>query len=381
MKRKIFKLILVTVVVLSLSVVAVAESTIVDGMEFQGQTVELTLEQAISIMLKDNITLKQAELDKEQAKVTIGENRSAISDLKNSPNAERPGSMSYNNILLLKKTNEFLEANAVRNYNATLAGLKASVEEAYYGVLNAQQAVEINKENLDIAKDLYEKTKKKYELGLVARQEVLSSEANVITAENTYKASVNALKSMKMLLNTKLGFDVMADVRLKDELTYEAPEEISIAQAVESAFANRYELKAAEFNYEKEKINMDIVAAKYTPNTFEYKKQAVNVEKAAKSFENARRNIEMEVRNNYMNMLQRYDEIKSGEKSVELAQEALKISQATYDAGMAVQTDVQKAQTALQQAKLGLANAKLNYKLAYLKFKDSISVGRISSQG
>lgn len=45
-------------------------------------------------------------------------------------------------------------------------------------MLHAQENIEISEENLIIAKELHEKTKKQLELGLVANVDVTSSELN-----------------------------------------------------------------------------------------------------------------------------------------------------------------------------------------------------------
>ncbi len=349
--------------------------------DFQGQPIELTFEKAFDIMTKDNITIIQAKLDKEAAKINIDKNESTISDLNKIPGATKEGSINYNNIKLLKLANEYLGSNAERNYQATVAGLKASLEQIYYGTLNAMRMIEINQENLNNAILLDEKTKKKFELGLAVKKDILDSEYNVILAETKLDEAVNTLKKSKMLLNEKLGYDVMSNIQLKDRLNYEEIGDLNLEETVSNALGIRYEVKSVGFAYENEKINMDITAAKYPDITFAYKEQKVKLLEAEKNLQNIKRNIEIEIRSKYLDLIQKYKEIKAGEKSVQLGEEALKITQISYDAGMAVQTDVQKAQIALQQARLGLIQTELDYKMAYLEFMDSIGVGRIEAAG
>lgn len=379
MNRKRIASVLIAALIMVSTAAASAQEENTGSMDFQGQSVELTLKKAFDIMAKDNITIIQAELDKEQAKISIDKNESTISDLNKIPGAAKEGSINYNNIQLLKMTNEYLGGHAERSYQATVAGLKAGLEQVYYGVLNASQAVEINQENLNNAKQLHEKTKQKFELGLVAKKDVLDSELNVILAETDLAESVDTLKKSKMLLNEKLGYDVMTNIQLKDRLSYEEIKDLNLEEAISGALAGRYEVKSAEFNYEAEKINMEITAAKYPEITFAYKEQKVKLLEAEKNLQSLKRNIEIEVRSNYLDLVQKFKEIKAGEKSVQLAEEALKIIQVSYDVGLAIQTDVQKAQIALQQSKLGLIQAGLDYKLAYLKFIDSTGVGRIET--
>lgn len=354
-----------------------ATADIVDSMEFQGQGIELTLEQAIEAVLKDSPVVKESNLNLEQAQVEYEQNKSQIRKNKASNNIGNENSITYlQSVTLPQLTAEFNIDNAKRSHEATIEGLKADIEQAYFNLLHAEQSEQINRESLEVTKELYEITKQKYQLGLVSRQEVLNSELSCINAENDYKAAVDAVKNAKMQFNAKMGYNVMTEVKLKDELQYKEFNPGSIAEAVSRALTNRMEVKSAEFAYEKEKINLDIIARQYPEITYMHRKQKVAVEKALKALEDTKKNIEIEVRQNYLEVMQKKEAIKSAEKSVELSEEALKLNRTFHEANMAVPTDVQKAETALKQAKTGLSKAILDYNLAVLKFEDSIGVGR-----
>lgn len=375
MKR--IKVILIAAVILCISLgsFSAAESSIIDSLDFQGEEKSVSLEKATETILGDNPTIKKAELDLEQAKVDYDKGRSALRKVKKV--YKREGSLDYlENVKLLELSNEFTLANAHRNYDATVENIKADLELSYFSLLQAEKLVEINKQNLEVAKDLYETIQKKLELGLVAKQEVLNSELNYINAENEYKAALDNAKKAKMMLNIKLGYEIMMKTDLVGELKYKEYQLGSVAEAISKAWESRNEIKAAEFKYELEKINMEITSIKYPEITYLYREQKVELEKALKNVENARKNIELEVRSNYLDILQKQDEIKASEKSVELAEEALRLYQSSYDVGMSVITDVQKAQSLFMKAKLGLSKAILDYNLAVLKYEDSIGVGR-----
>ncbi len=380
--KKIVSYILLVTLVLGTFALAGAESDIVDSMDFQGENLELSLEEALEIILEDNPNIEKAKLDLEQAEVTYDDIRYDVRDAKKEIGGKRKDSIPYLQYITMQElTADFTLANAKRGLEVTIESQKADIESSYFGLLQAKELVEINKANMDISKELYETAQKKFELGLVAKQEVLNSESSYINAQNQYKQSQNNVKMAQMALNTKLGFDVMKSINLKDELDYKKFEAPSIAEAVSKALNNRTEIKAAEFQNELQSIKMDIVRKQYPDITFMYREQKVVEEKALKDLQTARKNIEMEVRSNYLNLLQKEEEILSGKKTAELAEEALRLSQLSYDVGMTVLTDVQQAQTMLQQAKLGLSKAILDYNLAVLKFEDSIGVGRSNVGG
>jgi outer membrane protein TolC len=380
MKRRIVSLLMVIAMTAAIAGIAAADTGIADSMEFKGEGLELSLSKALEIVMKDNPTIMKSELDLAQAQEDYDKGKRTLSKVRQMVNIRDTESLSYlESYALLELSNNFTLENAKREYDATAEGVKAGLEESYYGLLQAEQLVQIMKENMEVSKDLHEKTKQKLELGLVAKQEVLKSELSFIEAQNSYDSAVNTYKSAKMFLNTKLGNDVMTELVLKDDLAYKQYEPVVIGEAVQSALENRYEVKALAFAAQIADINKRIAEKKYPDVTYQYKEANINYQKAMKDLENGKKNIEMEVRSNYMNMLQKQQEIESGKKAVQLAEEALNIARVSYDAGLGVMTDVQQAQVAVQQAKLGLSKAILDYNLAVLTFEDSIGVGRIQA--
>lgn len=376
MNKRIRALILSLIIIMAGVVTTSAQTGIVDSMDFQDKGITLTLDQAIQVMIEDNPTLQQSSISVDQARLTAEKLQSTIHDISRNSTFNTEGSLYNNEGKFYQLTADFGTAQAQRNLAATTETLKANVQQLYYAVLQAQQAVDINKASLDLSNDLNNKVKKKYDLGLIAKKDVLSSEQNVITAENTYKASQNDLKNQKMQLNIALGYDVMTDVKLKDQLSYKEYKLASIAKAVSDALENRSEIKASEFTYEAQKINLAIAHNYYEDWQTQYKIQAAVTASVQKDLDTKTRSIEMEVRSNYLDLIQKYDQIKSGEKSVEVAKETLKINQVTYDTGMGLLTDVQKAQSDLQNAQLTLSKSILAYNLAVSKFVDSTGVGR-----
>lgn len=372
------------ILIVSLLLVACLSTSLADNgekpiMEFKGEPIELSLEKAIEVTLSDNPTLKKADLDIDQAKIEYDKLRKAVRMGEKIYGNRKEDNLQYmKNIKLPDLSADFIVANAERNKLATVESLKAEIEKSYYSLLQAQEAAEISKENMELSKELYEKTKQKFELGLVAKQEVVNSELNYIKSQNQYNASINGVIGAKMALNSQLGYDVMADIQLTDKLMYKEMDSITIDEAITQALTNRNEIKAAEYAYEQAKLQMDIYELELPEIAYDYREQVIKLDKAEKDLATAKKNVEMEVRMNYLEVLQKQKEIASGEKAVELAELSFNLSKVSYDTGVGLMTDVQQAQIALQNAKLGLSKAILDYNLAVLKFEDSIGIGRTS---
>lgn len=353
-----------------------AQTGIVDSLEFQGNETMLSLDKASEIVINNNAEIKQMQIDLEEASMNFERALKSLEAYKDIPDADRENSM----LNLQKRLNElntyYSYESAKRAYDGLAARLKADVERAYFTVLHAEASSNISYENMQLSNELYNKVKKKYELGLVSKQDVLNAELNCINAQTAYKASQTALKKAKMSFNMSLNLNIMDNVKLTDKLEYREFELGSIAEAIEEAFKNRDEVYSAEHVYNVEQINTAMIQKQYPEYTYQYKEQALNSRRALENLENAKKAVELDVRNKYLDVAAKQDEITSGKKAVELAEEALRLSQITYDAGMGVQDDVQRAQIALQKEKLNLSQAILDYNLAVSAFKNSIGTGR-----
>ena len=356
-----------------------AQMSIIDSMEFQGEAVALSLEEALAQVVEQSPTVAQHNISIEQAKVEYQKNMRALDRVKDRFGHYNENSLVYlENIHLPQRSNDFAKENPKWQLEETIASLVVEIEKSYFELLHAKEMQAINEENLRIANDLYEQTQQKYELGLVARQQVLNSELNYIRAQTDLESTSTMLTNARMMFNVRMGYEVMDNIAVSDTLTLKEFRPVGIADAVQSAFDNRIEVKRAAFGVELEEISLEIVSRRYTPNTDMYKQQNLKVRQAEQSFESLRKNIEMEVRINYNQMLQKQREIETGRKSVALAQMALDLSQISYEAGIAQMVDVQQAQLQLQQAQLGLSSAILDYNMAVLNFDKSI--GRLNEQ-
>lgn len=356
---------------------ASSEGTIVDSMHFQGEGTELTLDKAIETALNGNADIIKSEMALDQAKVSYDKSKSDIDKIKKFyDKIKQPvDSLDYMQNVTLPMLNLEKMINSMEANLDTLKSMqKTIIEQLYFTIQQTEKQCEIQKENLEMSKALYEKSRKKYDLGLVAKQELLNGELGILNAEVSNNNAVNGLSKVKMELNKALGFDLMNELVLKDELTSKEFELGSIAKAINEAYVNSNTLKALEETYKIEVLELEITNRQFPEGTYAYSEQNIAVDKALRDLEDKRKDIELEVRKNYLDVLQKQDEIRSGEKSVELAEEMYKLSQTTYDAGLGLLTDVQGAQLSLQQKRLALASAILDYNLSVLKFNDSIGV-------
>lgn len=380
MKKKVSVLIISILVLSSLTIsfAEVEETKITEAIEFKGEVVELTLEEAINQMLENNSSIQQLELGIEAQEEAYKEYMSPIYDYRKIVKDERKeGTTNYYKFTLLPQLKEEdMVGASKRSLESTTETLKAGIEEAFYKAIQAKENVDIQKESLETKKELFDQTRKKLELGLVAKQALLSAESDYLSAQNDYNSALDGYKTAKMSINVLLGNDIMTNIKLNDELKMIPFKKVDIDNAIKQGLEKRYDLKDTKIDYDIADIEFKILSSRYTPNTFKYKQANAGLEVKKEQYETKKLEVTKEIVSNYMDILTNDEKIKLRKKQVELAKESLRITKLSYELGQVVLTDVQSVESSYKTAKLGLSQAILDYNLAILAFEDSISIGR-----
>ena len=388
--RKILSLLMI-LSLLTMSFAIFAEDTkaedtkkekITEEITFDGEIEKLTLKEAKDKLLEDNIMLRQLELAIKGQDAKFDEYMSPIYDLKSSPRVKderQEGSLNNLKLVKLPEVKEQLMLkNAERELIAGKNGLISGLEKAYFSTLQAKDNLIIKKESMELKKELLNQTNQKFDLGLVAKKDVLSAESDYLSAESEYDSALDTFKSAKMELNILLGQEVMKNIELKDKLEKVDFEKVNIEKVINEALEKRYDVLNSKYTYKEANLNFRILQGKYTLNTHKYKQADVNQLVMKKNYDTKIKEVKKEIRNNYMDILTNERKIKSSKKQVELAKEGFRLTKLSYDVGQTTLTQVQEAENKYKLAKLGLSKALLNYNLSVIEFNDSISVGVLS---
>lgn len=228
--------------------ISLAEDTLIDenemvteSIEFTGEEKILTLEEALEQLLENNITLVQLELAIEGQVAAFDEYESPLSDVRRFVKDESvEGTLNYYKFTRLPEIKEeLMVGEAERTLETTKEALKAGVEEAYFGILQAKENVRIQKESMNLKEALLKQTKQKFELGMVAKNAILKAETDYLQAENDFNKGVDTFKTAKMSLNVLLGYEVLENISLTETLEAMAFEKVNIDGALESALEKK----------------------------------------------------------------------------------------------------------------------------------------------
>jgi len=267
------------------------------GIASQAQTKAWTLEECVRYAIKNNISIKQSELDTISANI---DKRGAFG--KFLPSANLNASHSWNiglnqditTGLLRNQTTQFTgiganvgvdiykglqNQNTMRRANLSVVATKYKLtkmqEDIALNVANAFLQVLFNKENLKVQQEQLAINEKQYtrseemvKAGSIPRGDLLDVKAtvatnkqNVINAENTLLISKLSLAQL-LQLKEFWDFDVIDDTNINDENNIMSVKPIDIyAKAKES----RTELKIAKTNLEIAEKDVAISKGAYQP--------------------------------------------------------------------------------------------------------------------
>lgn len=350
------------------------------------KTKELSLDDAIKIMQTTGLQAETAEMNKKNDQATLrstSDNLKIINDtLKYSDYMDlntlyqlQSNGINSTNQKIAQKTRDFIQANIDNNYQAEMNSIEQTTRKLYYGVLQAQENVDVSKESLEIEKQLLEIAKKKHSLGMLSDLALTNQEYSVTSAENTLIQAEQSLLSAQSSFNMLMNLPTDTELKLTTPLEQAEAELPTLDEAIDSMMNNNLNLKYIDYGIEV--AEMQYTSLRYTVSTSSgtYKKAEVAYQNAKIGFEQAKSSMKTDMRTNYYNLADLENQIKTFEATIALAEKSLKVQETQFDLGMITISDVNKTKLSLQQAKQGLTNAIVTYNNALSDFNLSMGVG------
>ena len=354
--------------------------------EFTGEAMKLSLEDAVKKMQTESVSAETARLNKQgdQNKADgYGDSYSSMKeamkymdylDLSTQYQMQESG-MTEVNQDIVKLQRDFARANIETNYQAELNKIRLDTIQTYYGLLQAQDALRIQEENLQVQKDILALTEKKYEQGVVSKIDLLSAQNSVVKAESDVTSAKNLVAQAKMGVNMLLEQPLMQELTLTTSYEQLALPEISLTDAINSAMKQRNELTSVEFSKQVMELNFNSIRYRYGVRSTKYKDAEVQMMQVEQACELMPANIEMDIRNRYSDIHAKYQAVEAAEDTLAYAKEGYRIANVTYNAGMSTISDVQQAQVGVLSANLGLSSAIAAYNQAVYEFEIAIGIG------
>ena len=294
------------------------------------------------------------------------------------------------------------------------------VATAYFDVLRADDALETAKAQERALKRQLEQTKQRFEVGLTAETDVFEAtavydDARVLKIDASNQVEL-ALEAMSIIINT----NVKALAKLDKQMPVQAPIPSVIEDWVNSAMAQNYSLKAANFTVDAAHNNLKAVRSKYAPTinasasyvsgeeeaqnsnnmintdttvysidlnmpiftggltTAQVKEAAYKLEEAQSTKETTLRTVKANARNLYRTVSTDVDRVAARCRGIISAQSALQATESGYQVGTRNIVDLLDAQNSYYAAQSNYLNARYDYIINTLQLK--LEAGTLSPE-
>lgn len=297
------------------------------------------------------------------------------------------------------------------NYTQAKLNLVLDVKTAYFNMLRAQknkieadQSVERLTAHLNDAKDFFE-------VGLIAKNEVLQSEVELAQARQEAVRATQALRMAVSQLNILLQRGINQPLALAEGLEYE-PYPVTFDEALKTALEQRPDIRERKLAIERSEKSVQLARADYYPSvnlSLRYTREAdspdlkenpygltenavaltsltwtfwewgktkklanenqARVDQARYSLQQLTDSVSLEVRQGLLDLEEAEKNIGVAGVSVTQAEENYRIVTERYNVQMATSTDVLDAETLLTQARTNYSDALAQYNIAKARVK------------
>lgn len=308
---------------------------------------------------------------------------------------------------------------AKANYRSMLSAeeqayieMKETATDGYFTMLDAGNMKTLCQESVDRLQAHLDNVIAQYNVGIVARADVLRSEVELANAKQELISAENGYDVAEASLNNIIGTPLSTTLVLKDSLQY-VPYDNDMAYCLAYSEEHRPELKQAEYAIDAAEAALVVARSGHMPkisanasnnwasdnwpgddneewsvgvtatmNIFDsgvtWSKIHAAQENLAKAKETQRQvqdAVELEVRTDYLGMREAEKRISTTQVAVAQAEEDYHIAVVRYQAGVGTNIDVMDAQVALTEAKTNYVKALYDYNTSKAALNTSMGVG------
>lgn len=378
------------------------------------ENLNLTIEDSVKHALKENLSLKQSQINLKQAERNKkyswnSINPSASISANYSKNLPEGNFSDEGSISLSARINLALSANLASSikdarlkyeaseisYESACRSIELSVRKAFWALLNEKENIALQRKNEETAKNQYETNLSKYNKGSLSQLDVLSAQVSwqnaKLNLEKTLISHQSNLSVFKQMLNLSQDTEITLEGNLNDilELKEVNLDGIEIKNlnllSIENQIANaKNSLTAARFSAYSPSLSAGYSYSMYagTDNLenlsdsasgsisfgasipldglFPWSSKALNIdaqkdniEKLELELENQKNNIDISIQN-YLNQIKEYL------SAIELRKSSITLAEQTYNMTLEAYNHGRKDLLSLQTANDSLFTARVN---------------------
>lgn len=343
------------------------------GAETGGDTVKISIEDAVVMAMENNASIRLAELGVRNAEVAESKMDSYLDRLEEMKNTQLAPA-DYNTRVIEKDGERQLKAAvtlAKDGLEFTKRQVALLVKSSYYDALAKRMNVEITAAGAERAEEQLRLAQLQYEVGSVAKTDVLDAEVSLATAKAEHDKAVRDYELSCLKLKQAIGLEFDSEIELTSGFSLEPLEDVDIEEFEREALETRLDVRQAEEEMLKAKAEFEVAKVFYAPNVFLYQEKEYAYEQKKVALQDVKERALIEIRTAYLNMLSARDGYITLSKAAEQAAESLRLTKLRYKAGMARSIDVAAVENAYRQVELQKAQALYGFNLSKLQFENS----------
>lgn len=306
-----------------------------------------------------------------------------------------------------KANYQYNQVGVQRTYNE----MRSTVTDGYFTMLQADNMQKLSAESVARLEDHLKNVQAQYDVGVVAKVDVLRSQVELANAKQTLIQAENSYQVAEANMNKIVGLPMDTNLKLDNLLVYNAYDK-NMDDCLAYAAEHRPELMQAQYNVDAAKGALMVARSGHMPQVAASASQSwsdtnwpgdekgnwgvgVNVsmnvfdtgvtlskihgaeadlKKAEETYRDTVNAVNLDVRSNYLGLREAEKRISTTKLAVEQADEDYRIAQLRYMSGVGTNTDVLDAQVALTQAKTNYTQALYDYNTSKTALETSIGV-------
>ncbi len=330
---------------------------IFSGVLYAAEPEEINLSQAINLALENNLNLKIANLNLENAQIDYEKNK-ANNLLTESRYIELQGDLGL--------------FQAQDNYNQNRNDVIIDVVQKYLQLNQAKKNITTRSKEAELEKNLLEEVKAQVIAGHKGNLDLLQQENkynnavfDLEKANDDYHQSFREFK-LELGLNDQ-GEEEFNLVEVDYPIVWQIDEEEALKKAIENSFI----LELREKQIELDKIDLERAEVAASPE-LDLRKLKNNIELSNLNFNKTQKELSNSIKNQFYTYRQAINSLDLGQQNLNQAQENNSILIEQVKAGLKTKKDLLSAEISLLQAEYSLNSAILNYYTAKLTLQKLI---------
>lgn len=301
----------------------------------------------------------------------------------------------------------YSEQGVQRAYNE----MRNTVTNGYFDMLQADNLQKLGRESVDRLADHLKNVEAQYEVGVVAKVDVLRSQVELANAKQSLIQAENKYQVAEANLNKIVGLPMDTQLKLDNILVY-TPYDNDMQYCLDYAAKHRPELEQAKQQVEAAKGALRVAISGHMPQVAASASQnwkdsnwpgdengnwgvgvtvsmnifdsgvttskihgaEADLAKAHETYRDTVDAVNLDVRTNYLSMREAEKRIDTTKLAVSQAEEDYRIAQLRYMNGVGTNTDVLDAQVALTDAKTNYLQAMYDYNTCKTNLETAIGV-------